>query len=140
MVSSLLPAIATPQSSITKGSFSASAAAVPLLLLIHRHTETTDGCHVFPLNDIRGKLHHSFNQGSKQDVDALVDYIYMTLGLDLNYIIPFAAVPENGWEIDGLHDTFELAHRIMLVNLLRHLGAIERQAVTRPTRRSPTVA
>ena len=30
------------------------------------------------------------------------DYIYMTLRLDLDYVIPFAAVPENGCEIDGL--------------------------------------
>ncbi len=29
-----------------------------------------------------------FNQGSKQDVEVLVDYIYMTLGLDLDYVIP----------------------------------------------------
>jgi fatty acid synthase subunit alpha, fungi type len=79
-----------------------------------------------------------FNQGSKQDVEALVDYIYTTMGLDLDYIIPFAAVPENGREIDGLDDKSELAHRIMLVNLLRLLGAIKtkkaiRQIVTRPT-------
>lgn len=79
-----------------------------------------------------------FNQGSKQDVEALVDYIYATLGLDLDYILPFAAVPENGREIDGLDDKSELAHRIMLVNLLRLLGAIKtkkasRQFVTRPT-------
>jgi 3-oxoacyl-ACP reductase-like protein len=79
-----------------------------------------------------------FNQGSKQDVETLVDYIYTTLGLDLDYIIPFAAVPENGREIDGLDDKSELAHRIMLVNLLRLLGAIKtkkasRQIVTRPT-------
>ncbi len=79
-----------------------------------------------------------FNQGSKQDVEALVDYIYATLGLDLDYILPFAAVPENGREIDGLDDKSELAHRIMLVNLLRLLGAVKikkasRQFVTRPT-------
>jgi hypothetical protein len=43
-------------------------------------------------------------------VEALVDYIYMTLCLDLDYIIPFAAVPENGREIDGLDDKSELAH------------------------------
>jgi fatty acid synthase subunit alpha len=71
-------------------------------------------------------------------VEALVDYIYTTLGLDLDYVIPFAAVPENGREIDGLDDKSELAHRIMLVNLLRLLGAIKtkkasRQIVTRPT-------
>lgn len=79
-----------------------------------------------------------FNQGSKQDVEALVDYIYSTLGMDLDYILPFAAIPENGREIDGLDDKSELAHRIMLVNLLRILGAVKtkkasRQFVTRPT-------
>ncbi|OBZ65581.1 hypothetical protein A0H81_14413 [Grifola frondosa] len=66
-----------------------------------------------------------FNQGSKQDVEALVDYIYSFLGLDLDYILPFAAVPENGREINGLDDKSELAHRIMLVNLLRLLGAVK---------------
>ncbi|KAI0915311.1 hypothetical protein AcV5_003816 [Taiwanofungus camphoratus] len=79
-----------------------------------------------------------FNQGSKQDVEALVDYIYSTLGLDLDYVLPFAAVPENGREIDGLDDKSELAHRIMLVNLLRLLGAVKvkkagRHILTRPT-------
>lgn len=78
-----------------------------------------------------------FNQGSRQDVEALVDYIYASLGLDLDYILPFAAVPENGREIDGLDDKSELAHRIMLVNLLRLLGAVKtkkasRHFVTRP--------
>ena len=57
-----------------------------------------------------------FNQGSNQnDVEALVDYIYMTLGLDLDYVIHIAAVPENGREIDGLY------------------GKSEVQIVTRPT-------
>ncbi|KAI0918227.1 hypothetical protein AcV7_007029 [Taiwanofungus camphoratus] len=79
-----------------------------------------------------------FNQGSKQDVEALVDYIYSTLGLDLDYVLPFAAVPENGREINGLDDKSELAHRIMLVNLLRLLGAVKvkkagRHILTRPT-------
>ena len=32
-----------------------------------------------------------FNQGSKQDIEALIDYIYATLSLDLNYILSFAA-------------------------------------------------
>ncbi|TFK79328.1 hypothetical protein K466DRAFT_606230, partial [Polyporus arcularius HHB13444] len=79
-----------------------------------------------------------FNQGSKQDVEALVDYIYSTLSLDLDYIHPFAAVPENDRKIDGPHDKSELAHRIMLVNLLRLLGVVKnkkasRHFVTRPT-------
>ncbi|TFK78560.1 hypothetical protein K466DRAFT_606870 [Polyporus arcularius HHB13444] len=72
------------------------------------------------------------------DVEALVDYIYSTLSLDLDYILPFAAVPENRREIDDLDDKSELAHRIMLVNLLRLLGVVKnkkvsRHFVTRPT-------
>ncbi|GAA6028849.1 hypothetical protein JCM8097_007429 [Rhodosporidiobolus ruineniae] len=82
-----------------------------------------------------------FNQGSKQDVEALVDYIYNKekgLGMDLDYILPFAALPENGREIDGLDDRSELAHRIMLTNLLRLLGAVKSKKAangltTRPT-------
>jgi len=71
-----------------------------------------------------------FNQGSKQDVDALVNYIYddkKGLGWDLDYVIPFAAISENGREIDGLDSKSELAHRIMLTNLLRLLGAVKTQ-------------
>ena len=79
-----------------------------------------------------------FNQGSKQDVEALVDYIYTTLGMDLDYILPFATITGNGCEIDGLNDKFELAHHIMLVNLLHILGAVKgkiasRQFITCPT-------
>jgi fatty acid synthase subunit alpha, fungi type len=59
------------------------------------------------------------------------------VGLDLDYVIPFAPVPENDREIDSLDDKSELAHRIMLVNLLRLLSAIKtkasRQIVIRPT-------
>ena len=61
----------------------------------------------------------------------------LTLGLDLDYILPFADVAENGREIDGVDDKSELAHRIMLVNLFRILGAVKnkkaiRHFVTRP--------
>ena len=52
-----------------------------------------------------------------------MDYIYANLGMDLDYILPFAGIPKNGREIDGLDDKSELAHRMMLVNLLRILGA-----------------
>ncbi|KAI2635524.1 fatty acid synthase subunit alpha [Xylaria nigripes] len=71
-----------------------------------------------------------FNQGSKQDVEALIDYIYDTkngLGWDLDFIIPFAAIPENGRQIDGIDSKSELAHRIMLTNLLRLLGCVKTQ-------------
>jgi len=63
-------------------------------------------------------------------VEALVDYIYTTLGLDLDYIIPFAAVPENGHKINGLDAKSELTHCIMLVNLLHLLGAIKTKKVS----------
>ena len=69
-----------------------------------------------------------FNQGSKQDVEALAEYIYDTkkgLGWDLDYVVPFAAISENGREIDGLDSKSELAHRIMLTNLLRLLGCVK---------------
>ena len=71
-----------------------------------------------------------FNQGSKQDVEALIDYIYDTkkgLGWDLDFVIPFAAIPENGREIDSIDSKSELAHRIMLTNLLRLLGYVKAQ-------------
>ncbi|CEJ61388.1 Putative Fatty acid synthase subunit alpha [Penicillium brasilianum] len=71
-----------------------------------------------------------FNQGSKQDVEALVEYIYDTkkgLGWDLDFVVPFAAIPENGREIDSIDSKSELAHRIMLTNLLRMLGSIKTQ-------------
>ncbi|KAI6512428.1 hypothetical protein MCOR14_000948 [Pyricularia oryzae] len=75
-----------------------------------------------------------FNQGSKQDVEALVDYIYDPkngLGWDLDYIVPFAAISETGRQIDGIDSKSELAHRIMLTNLLRLLGNVKTQKAAR---------
>ncbi|KAK4228832.1 fatty acid synthase subunit alpha [Podospora fimiseda] len=75
-----------------------------------------------------------FNQGSVQDVNALVDYIYDTktgLGWDLDFIVPFAAISEQGRQIDGIDSKSELAHRIMLTNLIRLLGNVKTQKATR---------
>jgi fatty acid synthase subunit alpha len=75
-----------------------------------------------------------FNQGSKQDVEALIDYIYdpkKGLGWDLDFIAPFAAIPENGREIDSIDSKSELAHRIMLTNLIRLLGSVKTQKLER---------
>ena len=75
-----------------------------------------------------------FNQGSKQDVEALIEYIYDTkkgLGWDLDFVVPFAAIPENGREIDSIDSKSELAHRIMLTNLLRMLGCVKTQKQAR---------
>src|SRR5260370_29646425 len=67
----------------------------------------------------------------------LVDHIYTTLGLDVNYVITFATIPGNGCEIDGLNNKPELTHRIVLVNLLLLLGVFNttmamRQCITCP--------
>ena len=75
-----------------------------------------------------------FNQGSQQDVNALIEYIYdekKGLGWDLDFIVPFAAIPENGREIDNIDSKSELAHRIMLTNLLRMLGGVKAQKAAR---------
>ena len=77
-----------------------------------------------------------FNQGSKQDVNALVEYIYDDvkkggLGWDLDAIIPFAAIPENGIDLAQIDSKSELAHRIMLTNVLRIMGAVKQQKSSR---------
>lgn len=80
-----------------------------------------------------------FNQGSKSDIENLVDFVYGDpskggLGWDLDFIIPFAAIPENGNGLDNIDSKSELAHRIMLTNLLRLLGAVKirKPSDTRP--------
>jgi len=47
----------------------------------------------------------------------------------MDYVLPFAAIPENGREIDGLDDKSELAHHDMLVKPLRLLGALKQKVV-----------
>ena len=72
-----------------------------------------------------------FNQGSAQDTEALAQYIFDPvhgLGWDLDYAIPFAAISDEG-EVDELSSKSELAHRVMLINLLRLVGAIKKQKV-----------
>ncbi|KAJ3096841.1 3-oxoacyl-[acyl-carrier-protein] synthase [Phlyctochytrium planicorne] len=71
-----------------------------------------------------------FNGGSLQDVHSLVDYVYDRdpkngLNWDLDFVIPFAAIPEQGREVDNIDGKSELAHRIMLTNLLRLMGEIK---------------
>ncbi|KAI5281614.1 3-oxoacyl-[acyl-carrier-protein] synthase, partial [Ascosphaera aggregata] len=75
-----------------------------------------------------------FNQASKQDCENLINYIYDPangLGWDLDFIIPFAAISENGREIDGIDSKSELAHRLMLTNILRLIGAVKTQKFER---------
>lgn len=69
-----------------------------------------------------------FNQASQTDLKNLIDYIYNKgkdgLGWDLDCIIPFAAISENGREITDIDGKSELAHRIMLTNVIRLLGIV----------------
>lgn len=81
-----------------------------------------------------------FNQGSARDCEDLISYVFSDTGLarSLDAILPFAAVSEVGTEVDSIDSKSELAHRIMLVNVLRLLGCIvrvkrERKILTRPT-------
>ncbi|KAL2206901.1 putative 3-oxoacyl-synthase [Sarocladium strictum] len=81
-----------------------------------------------------------FNQGSRQDVDALISWIYNPidgLGWDLDYIVPFAALPETGRDISHIDSGSELAHRVMLTNVIRIMGQVKAMKqklgiVTRP--------
>ncbi|KAJ2830354.1 fatty acid synthase alpha subunit Lsd1 [Coemansia erecta] len=79
-----------------------------------------------------------FNQGSVQDIDSLVGFVFGTdtsqLGWNLDYVFPFAAVPDIGSLVTNLGSRSELAQRVMLTNVLRLLGAIK---VAKETRKCP---
>ncbi|GLD97526.1 hypothetical protein PINS_up006216 [Pythium insidiosum] len=65
-----------------------------------------------------------FNQASKTDVASLVAHIYDQHKLDVDYIVPFAALSEVGRTIADIDGRSELAHRIMLTNTMRLLGEV----------------
>lgn len=57
--------------------------------------------------------------------------MYTSLGVGLGYILPFAALPGNGYEIDGLDDKSEPAHRMMLVDILCLMKAVKNKKASR---------
>ncbi|KAJ5151390.1 uncharacterized protein N7482_010642 [Penicillium canariense] len=81
-----------------------------------------------------------FNQASVKDCKDLVDYIYSDSGLgrNIDVLIPFAAIPEDGAEIDQLGPKSEVAHRLMLTNVLRLMGNIVQQKTDRGLHFRPT--
>ncbi|KAK9424304.1 putative beta-ketoacyl-[acyl-carrier-protein] synthase I [Seiridium unicorne] len=82
-----------------------------------------------------------FNAASKKDVQGLVAHIYdksKGLGIDLDFMIPFAAIPEPGREIEGIDGRSEMAHRAMLINVLRMLGSIKQEKEKRGYGGRPT--
>ncbi|KAK8033913.1 hypothetical protein PG991_003311 [Apiospora marii] len=83
-----------------------------------------------------------FNAASKRDVEELVAHVYHEgkggLGADLDFVIPFAAIPEPGRELDGVDARSEVAHRAMLTNVLRLMGCIKQQKEKRGYAGRPT--
>ncbi|KAK8091785.1 hypothetical protein PG997_002146 [Apiospora hydei] len=84
-----------------------------------------------------------FNGGSHQDTQNLIRYIYDDevkggLAWDLDHVIPFAALGEAGRAVDGIDDKSELAHRVMLTNLVRLLGCIKSCKESRRIHTHPT--
>ncbi|EME39096.1 fatty acid synthase-like protein [Dothistroma septosporum NZE10] len=67
-----------------------------------------------------------FNQASAKDCENLVDHIYDSSGLDrdLDAVLPFAAAPEGGTEIQDVGAKNELVHRLMLASVFRMLGRV----------------
>ncbi|PLN85637.1 3-oxoacyl-synthase [Aspergillus taichungensis] len=81
------------------------------------------------------------NQGSRKDCEALVEHLYgvdSPVGGDIDYIIPFAAIPQTG-ELEGIGGQQELCLRTMLVNLLRLIGFVRREKETRRIETRPTM-
>ena len=81
-----------------------------------------------------------FNQGSQQDVAALVAHVYVELKLDLDFVVPFAAIPEQGREVDSLDGSSDLAHRLMLTNVIRLLGCVASAKRARSISTHPALA
>ena len=81
-----------------------------------------------------------YNAGSAGDTAALVAHIYGPLALDLDFLIPFAAVPEGGRDVDCLDSSSELAHRLMLTNVLRLIGAVANAKRARGITTHPALA
>ncbi len=66
-----------------------------------------------------------FNQASTADINDLIKYIYEDLKIDLDFILPFAALSEAGRDVGNLDSLSELSHRVMLTNLLRLIGKVK---------------
>lgn len=71
------------------------------------------------------------NLASKKDVKLLVDHIYSEHHLDLDFVVPFAALSEVGNTIGEIESRSEVAHRLMLTNVVRLLGEVGTAKKTR---------
>eukprot|EP00457_Paulinella_chromatophora_P000020 gb/GEZN01000020.1/.p1 GENE.gb/GEZN01000020.1/~~gb/GEZN01000020.1/.p1 ORF type:complete len:4355 (-),score=711.85 gb/GEZN01000020.1/:393-13055(-) len=78
-----------------------------------------------------------WNAASQQDTRSLVDALFSSkdplhTGGRLDFVFPFAAISENGRDISAIDYLSELAHRSMLTNVVRLLGAIKEQLTRQP--------
>ena len=69
-----------------------------------------------------------FNGASKRDVDSLIEYFYtQASNFDFDVVLPFAAINEAGSKLTSLDGKSELAHRLMLTNVLRLMGQMAKK-------------
>lgn len=101
-----------------------------VIVTTHREPSTAAGYFksLYEEYGARGSELHlaPFNQASSRDCERLIDHVYdiKGLGKDIDAIIPFAAAPEGGVEMNEVGAASELAHRLMLINVYRLLGRI----------------
>jgi fatty acid synthase subunit alpha len=68
-----------------------------------------------------------WNAASRQDIDALVNFIYGTEKEDLDFLVPFAALSQVDKDISELDSKTELASRLMFNNVLRLVGKVKKE-------------
>mmetsp|Transcript_17053 Transcript_17053/g.37202 ORF Transcript_17053/g.37202 Transcript_17053/m.37202 type:complete len:3767 (-) Transcript_17053:37-11337(-) len=71
------------------------------------------------------------NAASAQDMKNLIAHIYESLELDIDFVVPFAAAAERGKDISSIDSYSEMAHRMMLTNVVRLCGEIRSAKETR---------
>ncbi|KAJ1828976.1 fatty acid synthase alpha subunit Lsd1 [Coemansia sp. RSA 2599] len=81
-----------------------------------------------------------YNQASAQDTASLIDYVYNTLGRNLDYVLPFAALADYSCDVSRLGARSELSLRLLMTNVLRMLGEIKRTKETKQWTAQPTLA
>lgn len=79
------------------------------------------------------------NQASKQDIESIIQHIYVKHQLDLDYVIPFAALSEAGRTVADIDGRSEVSHRIMLTNIVRLLGAVASEKKSRGIETRPAL-
>ncbi|KAJ1771492.1 fatty acid synthase alpha subunit Lsd1 [Coemansia sp. RSA 986] len=88
-----------------------------------------------------------FNQGSVQDIKQLINYAFdapdssnnSSLGWDVDYVFPFAAIADYGVTATDIGSRTELSQRIMLTNVIRMVGGIKAKKERQGSVSSPSL-